>query len=331
VCQAPAVVRGGGTLERVRQETPDSQGFLAARGDEAVAALAARQHAVVSIAQLRAAGLGAGAIEYRVLRRRLVRLHRGVYAVGHARLTQRGRLWAAVLAWGGEQAVVVSHRSAAALWDLAPPPSSTVEVTTRRHSRPTPAVRVYRTSSLHPRDVHRDDDGLPRTTVARTLLDLATVLSPTRLQRACHQAEHQRILDMTAIAHVLERAGTGRGTRKLRDALNQLAATGPQPTRSELEVRFLSLIAHARLPMPRVNARVAGLEVDFHWPAHRLVVETDGAATHLTPTSFETVRRRDATLQIAGLRVVRITWRQLTDRPHTVEHTLRALLGKHAR
>jgi very-short-patch-repair endonuclease len=311
----------------VRQEIPDGQGLLAARGDEAVAALAARQHGVVSTAQLRAAGLGAGAIEHRVLRRRLVRLHRGVYAVGHARLTARGRLWAAVLACGGRYAAVVSHRSAAAVWELAPP-ATLVEVTTLRHSRSTPTVRVHRTASLHGQDIHRGHDGLPVTTVARTLLDLAAILSPTRLERACHQAELQRRLDMTAVDDVLERAGTGRGSRRLRKAIDQLAATGAQATRSELEIRFLSLIAQARLPRPLVNATVQGLEVDFLWPTHDLVVETDGAATHLTATAFEADRRRDAILQVAGLRVLRVTWRQLTEHPDAIERSLRALLGE---
>jgi very-short-patch-repair endonuclease len=133
---------------------------------------------------------------------------------------------------------------------------------------------------------------------------------------------------MTAVDDVLERAGTGRGTRRLRKAIDQLAATGAQVTRSELEIRFLSLIAQARLPRPLVNATVQGLEVDFLWPTHDLVVETDGAATHLTATAFEADRRRDAILQVAGLRVLRVTWRQLTEHPHTIERTLRALLGE---
>ena len=248
-----------------------------------------------------------------------------MYAVGHARLTPRGRLWAAILACGGEHAAVISHRSAAALWELAPP-ATLVEVTTLRHSRSTPAVRVHRTTSLHPQDIHRGHDGLPVTAVARTLLDLAAILTPTRLERACHQAELQRRLDMTAVDDVLERAGAGRGTRRLRAAIDQLAATGAQVTRGELEIRFLSLIAQADLPRPMVNATVQGLEVDFLWPTHNLVVETDGAATHLTATAFEADRRRDAILQVAGLRVLRFTWRQLTEHPRTIEQTLRALL-----
>ena len=281
----------------------------------------------MSTAQLRACGLGDGAIDLRVRRRRLLRLHRGVYAVGHARLTQRGRLWAALLACGGEHAAVISHRSAAALWEIAPAPSAKVEVTTRAHSRSTPTIRVHRSTSLHQQDVHRGHDGLPMTTVARTLLDLATVLTLTRLERACHQAEIARCLDTRAIADVLDRAGTSPGTRRLREDIAKLAATGPEPTRSEMEIRFLSLIEQFDLPRPRVNARTQGLMVDFFWPAHHLIAETDGIATHLTPTAFETDRRRDAILQVAGLRVVRFTWRQLTRQPHEVAQTLRTLLA----
>jgi hypothetical protein len=259
------------------------------------------------------------------MRRRLVRLHRGVYAVGHARLTARGRLWAAVLACGGRYAAVVSHRSAAALWEIAPP-ATLVEVTTLRHSRSTPTVRVHRTASVHGQDIHRGHDGLPVTTVARTLLDLAAILTPTRLERACHQAELQRRLDMTAVDEVLERAGTGRGTRRLRQGhrptRSDRGAGDPQRTGDPVPV------AQARLSRPLVNATVQGLEVDFLWPTHDLVVETDGAATHLTATAFEADRRRDAILQVAGLRVLRVTWRQLTEHPHTIERTLRALLGE---
>lgn len=308
------------------RELHHSDELLAARGDEAVGALAARQHGVVSTAQLHAAGLGRGAIHLRVRNRRLIRLHRGVYAFGHARLTARGRLWAAVLACGGEHAAVVSHRSAAALWEIGPAPSSMVEVTTLRGSRSARGVRVHESVTLHPQDVHRAHDGLPITKVARTLLDLTAVLSPTRLERACHRAVITRCLDVAAVAAVLDRAGASPGTRRLRDSIDLLATTGPEVTRSEMEVRFLSLIAQFGLARPRTNATIAGLEVDFLWPDHGLVAETDGAATHLTRTAFEHDRRRDAALQVAGLRVVRFTWRELTERPGVVAQTLRALL-----
>jgi very-short-patch-repair endonuclease len=95
---------------------------------------------------------------------------------------------------------------------------------------------------------------------------------------------------------------------------------------SEFEERFLALVARYKLPRPRTNARVAGYEVDFFWPDHNLIVETDGAATHLTPTAFEKDRARDAQLTALGYRVIRVTWRQLTERPQEVAQLLRRLL-----
>ena len=285
-----------------------------------MAALAERQHGVVSVEQLRALGLAKGSIEHRVRRGRLHRVHRGVYAVGHPLLTWRGRLWAAVLACGGPGAAAISHRTAAAVWDLAPAPRK-VDVVTRNQSRSTDAIRVHRTGDLPLADVVRQADGLPVTSVARTLADVARTTTTHRLERLCHRAMHLRILDVAQLP-----AGHP-GAKRLRRALESLAASGPQVTRSELEERFLALIAAHRLPPPEVNARAAGYEVDFLWRAERLVAETDGAATHLTARAFEADRRRDEALQLAGLRVVRFTWRRVTEEPEAVAATLAALLG----
>jgi very-short-patch-repair endonuclease len=289
--------------------------------DRAVARLAQRQHGVVSRAQLFAIGFGRGAVEWRVRNGRLHRIHQGVYAVGHTRLPLRGRYWAALLACGGPQVAVLSHRAAAALWDLLPPPSGKLDVTTRGTSRSTSAIRVHHSPSLAPADVADIGDGLAVTTVARTLVDLADVLTAHQLTRACHRAEHLRLLHAPSITPL-----TGRRSRALTTALAELAVHAPHITRSELEERFLALLAAAALPRPRVNARVAGHEVDFLWPAERLVAETDGAATHLTTAAFEHDRRRDAALLLAGYRVVRFTWRQVTQEPWATAETLRALL-----
>jgi hypothetical protein len=310
----------------VGREVLHSEGFLVPQGDPVVAALAERQHGVVSTAQLRAAGLGKGGVERRVRRGRLHRLHRGVYAVGHPRLTQRGRLWAAVLACGGVEAAVLSHRTAAAAWDLSPLPSGKLDVTTMRRCASTAKLRLHKGHTLDPLDdVVRQPDGLPVTNVARTLVDLAGVLGAHQLERVCHRAEILRRLDAAHVERLLA-ARRSRGARNLRAALTSLAPVAPDITRSELEERFLALVADAGLPRPEVNAVIAGHEVDFHWRRQRLVVETDGAATHLTPTAFEEDRRRDAALAVAGLRVVRLTWRQITQDPRAVDATVRALL-----
>jgi very-short-patch-repair endonuclease len=310
----------------VRQEIHDSHVFLGGPGDLGVAALAQRQHGVVSMTQLRALGLGRGAVDWRIRRGRLHRVHRGVYAVGHRRLAVRGQFWAAVLACGGIDAAALSHRTAAAVWDLSPLLAGRLDVTSLRRSTSTRTLRVHRGDTLDPlNDVVRQPDGLPVTTVARTLADLAQVLTPHQLERACHRAEVTRALDAAAVEHQLNRL-PGRPSKSLRQALAGLAAADPDITRSELEERFLALVADADLPRPRVNATVAGREVDFLWPAPRLIAETDGAAAHLTPTAFDEDRRRDAELQIAGFRVVRFTWRHVIRHPDGVAETLSALL-----
>jgi hypothetical protein len=173
--------------------------------------------------QLRAAGLGEGAIRWRVRVGLLHRLYRGVFAVGHVRLTWRGRLWAAVWACGGPDVAAASHRSAAAVWDLLATPSGAIDVTTARHRAPAAGIRIHRARSMP--DFNLDaDDGLPVTTVARTLIDLADVLDARRLERVCHRAEHLRLLDA--------RAAPGRRTRKLGSAIATLAHDDPQLPRT---------------------------------------------------------------------------------------------------
>ncbi len=278
---------------------------------------------MISTEQLRELGIGRSGVHERVRRGRLHPYWRGVYSVGHTRLTPRARLWAAVLACGGRGAAVLGFRGAAAPWDLMPMPSGAVDVITLRRSCSRPGIRVHKTGTLEPQDV-TDVDGLPLTTPTRTIIDLADQLTPHRLERILHRAEVLRILDVTAI-HARLAALPGRRSRTLLQALASLEH-GPQVTRSELEERFLALVAQFGLPRPLVNHRVEGHEVDFYWPTHRLIVETDGAAAHLTPTAFENDRARDAHLTALGHRVIRVTWRQLIERPHEVAQLLRRLL-----
>jgi very-short-patch-repair endonuclease len=306
----------------VRREAHDSHAVVGTPGDPAVALVAARQEGMISTEQLVAAGVDRGAIAWRVRRGRLHPYHRGVYVVGHTRLTPRARLWAAVLACGGPGAALLGLRGAAAPWDLMPIPSGAIDVISLRRSASKKGIRVHRTA-LEPEDV-TDIDGLPLTTPTRTLIDLADQLTPHRLERVLHRAEVLRILDVAAI-HARLASLPGRRSRTLRQALATLQR-GPDVTRSELEERFLALVKRFGLPRPRVNAIVEGHEVDFYWPTHRLIVETDGAATHLTPTAFEQDRACNARLTALGYRVIRITWRQLTERPHEVGRILEALL-----
>jgi very-short-patch-repair endonuclease len=277
---------------------------------------------VVSVAQLHEAGFGRGAIHARVRAGRLVRLHRGVYAVGHSQLTPLGWRWAAVLACGGPDRAALSHRSAAAVWDLLPSPAQ-FDVSTLANARSTAKIRVHR--GLQPQDL-TTIDGLPLTTVSRTLVDLTATLTPHQTERLVHRAEHLRLLDTRSLDEQLARA-RGRRTKPLRAAIERLQVREPDITRTVLEERFLALVLNAQLPRPEVNAMVGEEEVDFLWRAEKLIVETDGRATHLTPEGFEEDRRRDAVHSMMGFRTLRFTWRQVVYEPGFVAKVIATALA----
>jgi very-short-patch-repair endonuclease len=273
--------------------------------DLTLARIAQNQHGVVSLTQLRAAGVNSQAITYRLKAGRLHRIHRGVYAVGHAQLTDMGRWKAATMACGPE--AMLSHRSAAALWRLLPPPSA-VDVTVPRKGgrHQQRGVRLHRSATLTQRQLTRRLN-IPVTTPARTLVDLRRCASPQELGRARRQAE------------VL-------GYR-----LDDAAEIEPDLARSELERRFLRLCAKAALPGPEVNARVGDHVVDFLWRRSGLIVETDGYRYHRGRANFEHDRRRDAELATAGYEVLRFTWRQILDQAEKVIEALRARLAPRLR
>jgi very-short-patch-repair endonuclease len=285
--------------------------------------LAARQHAVVSRRQLLAIGFGEDAIQHRLNVGRLHALHAGVYVVGHPLLLPYSRYMAAVLACGA--GAVSSHRSAAAVLGLRPPPSGDVEVMVlRAGGRRRRGITVHATRSLHPSEVTKEHN-IPCTSPARTLVDLAAVLNRRQLRRALERSIELRILDGGAMEAALERARGRRGTGVLRALLGELPEA-PPPARTELERRFLVLVREEGLPMPVVNAHVGIHQVDFHWPRRRLIVETDGRATHDTPHQFEEDRRRDLELTLAGWHVVRVGWRQVVHEPGRVAALLRSRL-----
>ena len=267
----------------------------------ALARVARNQHGVVTLAQLRAAGVNSQAITYRIRAGRLHRVHRGVYAVGHDRLSDKGRWMAAVLACG--PGAVLSHRSAAALWRLLPSSHPATDVTIRSgggRKRRT-GIRIHRSASLTPR-LTTLRDGIPVTTPARTLLDLRRCVAPEQLGRARRQAE------------------------VLGYPLGDASAIEPDLTRSDLERRFLGLCHRNRLPSPEVNARVGDHVVDFLWRHARLIVETDGYRYHSGRAAFEHDRARDASLAAAGYEVIRFSWRQIDRAPDVVIATVRARL-----
>ncbi len=293
--------------------------------DRAIAALAGRQHGVVSRGQLLEGGIGTGAIEGRLMRGQLHRVHRAVYAVGHRLLSTEGRWMAAVLAGG--RGTVLSHRSAAAAWQLLPRSTAIVDVTRPRGWRTREAIRLH--CSAVPQDERTWIDGVPVTSVSRTLLDLAAVLSKRQLAQALNEAEVLGLTDSLSIPGLLRRYPRRHGSAALRTLLeSESVARGI--TRSELEERFVDLLAAHDLPPPRLNATVAVggrfLELDCFWPDRRLAIELDGRAAHGTARAFERDRARDRLLIAAGWRVVRLTWRQVSDDAPAVVADLRRLL-----
>lgn len=304
--------------------------------DTVVGRLAAQQHGVVARRQLIAAGVSEKAIEHRLRTRRLIPLHRGVYAVGHPRLTVDGRRLAAVLAAGDGAAL--SHRDAAALHGLGGWASSSavVEVTTPADVRATPRLRVHGRRRLVAAD-RAVVSGIPVTSVARTLVDLASVVSGERLAAALTAAEQQRLLDVRAIeaARLRVHGRHGRGDVRLRAALAEHAARGAQLTRSELEERLRRLVREYRLGRPRLNAWIpgvavggggGGVEVDALWPQERVVVEADGWRWHLDRTSFARDREKANRLQLAGYVVLRFTHDDVVRRPARTAAAIRAAL-----
>lgn len=276
--------------------------------------LARRQHGVVARSQLLEAGVPVHAIDNRLKAGRLDGLFRGVYGVGPVR-APLGREMAAVLACGEHS--VLSHDSAGALWSLRTPESHEggIEVSLQRGDRnPGPGVRVHRVAPLEVDEV-TVLEGIPITTPARTLLDLAPRLGGRELERALARLERRSPGGRSEVEMLLARYPRRPGTRVLRSLT---ADGGPALTRSEAESRFLALVRKARLAGPEANARVRGYEVDFFWRVARLVVEIDGFAFHGSSDAFERDRQRDALLVAAGFRVVRVTWRQLVREPEVV-------------
>ena len=287
--------------------------------DRAVVALARRRHAVVTVEELAGAGLGRHAVAHRVRTGWLRRMFRGVYLVGPLE-APHSRAMAATLAGGA--GAVLSHYPAAVLWGLCPPREGPIDVTVPgRKTRSRPGIRVHR-SHLHPTDATRTH-GIPVTSPARTLLDLATTVSQRDLARATEEAQVQRRVSTHSLNEQFSRYPTHRGTAALRKAIQ----AEPRLTRSEAERRMLELIRSARLPEPGVNVKVGGWEVDLVWPNQRLIVEVDGYAFHSSRRSFERDRGRDATLAGAGWRVVRFTWRQIVEEPEVVIARLSAALA----
>lgn len=196
--------------------------------------------------------------------------------------------------------------------------------------RKRPGLDIHRSTTLRPADVEKVN-GIACTAVARTLLDIAAGVSDGQLTRAFDQSEHLGLFDLRALNDQLARNPTHRGARRIRTILDEDYAPS-NPTRSEFEDELPPLLAKARLPRPEVNEWIVlpdgerAICADFHWPAHKLVVETDGKQTHMTVQAFERDRRNDQRLQAAGWRVIRITRKQLQREPDRIIDAITKLL-----
>lgn len=283
--------------------------------EERISELARDQHGLATRTQLVRLGLRPAQIEYRVATRRFRPLHRGVYLVGGVR-TPRTREMAAILACG--PGTWLSHRSAAGLWGIirlpdSPTPSEVTVVGSRKVRRP--GIRTHRVAALDDDEVDRVD-GIPVTSVSRTLLDLAAVAPGRELERALARARRRDLASRDEVRSLLDRHAARRGSRALRALLEDESRRAV--TRSEAEERFLDLCRRARLPAPDVNAALAGYEVDFLWRSRRVAVEVDGFAFHSSKEAFERDRVRDASLSARGVMVIRVTWRQVTEEPEAL-------------
>ena len=279
-----------------------------------MAQVAAHQWGVLSLDELRSCGLTSKAVMSRVRNGHLHPLYRGVYAVGHTKLTREGAFLAAVKACGPN--AVLSHYSAAAhyglvRWDGRYPQVTVADTTPRRHR----GIHTHRTTT--PDRTHHH--GIPITTPARTLIDLAATLDYRPLRRAVREAQRS-LVTIPQILQALDRLGPRPGIAKL----TKILTTGHAPTRSELEDAVLDLLLKAGFQHPEVNQPIRlnqrTIVPDFRWPTQHLVIEADGAHWHDDRLTREDDAEKQAILEAAGERVVRITWAQaITQRKQTIQ------------
>lgn len=278
------------------------------------------QHGVLARSQLLAAGLTSKAINHRVGSGRLHRLWHGVYAIGRAEVSERGRWMAAVLSCGSE--ALLSHRSAAALWGLFRGSVWLEVVVPRATYRRRAGIRVHRRLEMSATE-RRHVDGIPVTDLVTTLVDIASCATEGQLERAVNEADRLDLIDPETLRAALDGMSRRPGLARLRTLLDRqtLVDTG-------LERRFLSLARAAGLPEPETQAQVNGYRVDFYWPQLKLVVEADGLRYHRTAGQQATDRRRDQVHTAAGLTTLRYAESQIRYEPGRVKVTLATVAAR---
>ena len=294
--------------------------------DQALALLASRQHGVVSIRQLEQhVGFSHQAVERAVKAGRLHRVYRGVYAVGHTELSRQGQCLAAVLAVG--PGALLSYHSAGWLWGLyrgSPGPVHVTAFVPRHHPTPKGVIR-HRARNLTDQD-RVLVGGIPVTSVARTLLDLAWKLRSDLLRRALERAEELGLLDLEALHAVIERNRGHHGAKRLRYAL---AIYQPAPfTRSDFERRFVDHLVASGLPRPATGWNEVGFEIDVYWPELRFGIELDSFATHGTRDAFERDHDRDLDFAMAGIETIRVSEVQFRREPDWIAAKIAQLLER---
>lgn len=289
-----------------------------------MARLANGQHGVVGRLQLLELGLKAWEIKRWVRSGRLTPLHREAFAFGHTVLSRNGRWHAAVLACGAE--AVLSHRSAGALWGLAGDSRVGIDVTAPggRQFRPGRlGIRLHR-CRFHDRRELTTHRGIPVTSVARTLFDLAEVVNFGSLTKAWEEADRLKLLRLSEVEWVCEH---GYGRRSLRPTRRLLAeGRAAETVRSPLEERFLRFCHERGIPTPATNAHVLDHEVDCLWPAARLIAELDSWEFHAHRHAFERDRARDPKFLLAGYRTIRVTSRRLDTEADELAAEIKGLL-----
>lgn len=272
-------------------------------------------------------GWSEGAIDKRIHSGRFHRLHAGVYAVGHRLIPKQGHWMAAVLASG--PGAVLSHQTAAALWDLRGYSGGAIHVTLPHKSTSSKWIKRHH-AALPPDEVAREL-GIPATSVHRTIFDLAPGEDTDAIVAMIREAEYRNRYDRLSLPHLLERHPAKRGSRKVRAALERLKSEPPGRKRKGLEERFAPFLRRHRLPLPRFNDWIYLGDkrycVDCHWPGTGQIVELDGWQGHSTRSAFRSDRERDRRLRVAGYSVTHLTWAQLDDEPEAIASDLRVLLG----
>ena len=288
-----------------------------------VSQIATNQGGPISRDQLKELGFGRGSIDYWVACGRLHRRFRGVYLLGHEAITPKGVMMAAVLACGVQ--AVLSHRAASDWRGFYRSARAVVDVTVPGRSKAGQrGIDLHLVRTLDPRDV-TEHEGVPITTVPRTLLDLAEVLKPRQLKRAVEEADRLELLDFKAMDELLGRSPGRHGLKPLRYLLADFEYD--PLSRSEFEAAFFDFCIEYDLPQPTMNVPILGWVADAHWPGTNLVAELDGYGFHRHRAAFEADREKTAALEDAGYRVLRVTYRQLTREPATLARRIRMRLA----